>query len=396
MSYKLKLNDRVLVWPDINFNKNHWIIYIQLYKNDKIIPIKNEYFNEQWSDRFDNKFITSYNTISWRDGGDFVSGKKDTIIRAGKQGRNVLQQAILEVQSKYKKQLDKHDESRIPPMLLKVYDDYPAEYFDNFKEDLYCQRKYNGTRTMARFIDGKIVLYSRKLHIYNVPNIEDCLVLYLSNLSNQDIIVDGELYIHKTPLQITSGIVRGSDLKEKGRLIYVMFDLLNLKDMKMRFHERYNLLTHIFKGAGLPLIIAPTYLIKIGEMDKFYKKFLTEGYEGLILRRDGPYEPSYHGKKSDMTFKHKPVRTDEYKIIGYTQGKGKDANLVVWICETKAHKEFTVRPKMSNKDRRALYNYLKRGGFSKYKGQYLTIEYDNISIDGLPQQPRALLIRDYE
>jgi len=393
----LRFNNTALVWPDVSFNKIHWIIYIQIYKNGSKLPsiIKKEWYKEPMPANLNAR----YSVLSWRDGGTPTNGKHETIIKNGKQGRNVFQQAILEVSQKYKKQKDKHNISKIPPMLLKIFDDYEPSYFEKMDEDFYCQRKYNGTRCMAVLNNGAVELYSRKLHKYNVPSVESALLPFM----RPGIIIDGELYIHNTPLQIISGIVRGSELTEKNKLNYVIFDLYNTSKKDMLFSDRNELLEKMFNGAKKPIIIALTY--KIGKskpindflkaIDKKYKDFLNEGYEGMVIRRDLPYEPSYHEKHSNAVFKHKPVRTKEFKIVDFTEGRGKDRGKLIWICEAN-NIEFSVRPKMKDDERIELFKEFKSGGFNKVKGKKLTIEYDSLSIDGVPQQPRALVVRDYE
>jgi ATP-dependent DNA ligase len=214
------------------------------------------------------------------------------------------------------------------------------------------------------------------------------------------IMVDGELYIHKTHLQIISGIVRGSDIESKKKLNYMIFDIYDESHKNLTFSQRYDKLEHMFKNHNKSLIIAPTYKLGnskdfVKNMNKKYKEFLDEGYEGLVLRRDLPYEPAYHDKHSDAVFKHKPMRTKEFKIIDFGDGRGKDSGKLIWICDAGGNK-FSVRPKMSDIERSRLFREFKAGAFNKVKGKMLTIEYDSLSIDGIPLQPRALVIRDYE
>jgi ATP-dependent DNA ligase len=299
-----------------------------------------------------------------------------------------------------KRSADKRSTSLIPPALLRVFDDYPATYFEDMDEDFYCQRKYNGVRCLAKYADGRVILYSRRLHEYNMPDISAKLLPILQK--HKSIMLDGELYIHGEPLQYISGIVRGSDLPAKKEIKYIIFDLYDESKPNNTFAGRQTEL----KNLDLPFTIAPTY--KLGKtrpiksfLDKVatrYKDFLAEDYEGMVLRRDSAYEPGYHEKHTDAIFKHKPVRTKEYKIVDYTDGRGKDKNKIIWICETADHKKFSVRPKSPADERAELYKKFKNNSaeFNKYKGKPLTIEYNDLSVDGIPQQPRAIILRTYE
>lgn len=433
---KLELGDTAYVWPDVEFDNHHWIIYIRLYKKNNNNPIK---INLKWLDEpMPDDIFAAYNVLTWNDKHDTgVGGSNDTvhqsrrmltgvgadtIIVKGHQNRNVFQQAILEVTKKYEDRLNKHfNKELIPPMLLKVMDtDMSREKFAAIDDEWYIQRKYNGVRALAKQNNNEVILYSRRLHYYNVPTIEAALKPIL--MKHKSIIIDGELYMPHTHLQIISGIVRGSDNEAKKKLIYVIYDFYNPDKPQLTYTERMQLLDDMLgpssrqKIPGLidipaangVLYSVPTY--KIGNskntnkfletLDKKYKEFLSEGYEGAVIRRaSGPYEPSFHGRLSDMIFKHKPHLTSEFKCVGYMDGRGKDKGAIIWICKTKNGREFNVRPKMTDNERRKIYDELKKNPNlfdKKYKNKDLTIEYAELSIDGVPQQPRALVFRTYE
>jgi len=44
---------------------------------------------------------------------------------------------------------------------------------------------------------------------------------------------------------------------------------------------------------------------------------------------------------------------DEYRIIDFKEGEGRDAGAVIWVCETADDKEFTVRPRGTMTQRHA-------------------------------------------
>ena len=115
--------------------------------------------------------------------------------------------------------------------------------------------------------------------------------------------------------------------------------------------------------------------------------FMKEGHEGTILRNiDAPYEIK---KRSKNLQKYKDFQDEEFKIIDFTEGKGVEKGLILWICETKEGNTFTVRPKGTHEERRTLY---KNG--KKYIGKKLTVIFQEYTKDGIPRFPVGKTIRD--
>jgi ATP-dependent DNA ligase len=424
---QLKFNNTALVWPDIKFNNTHWVIYVQLYDKNKLITIT----ESKKTAILPKSYNARYSVLSWRGDSKETQGKKETVIREGKQGRNVLQQAIAEAAAKYKKhKLKKTNDSgtKLPPMLLKIYNDYPASFYESFSEDFYIQRKYNGVRALTRLnAKSAVDIYSRNLHDYDIPNIAEAIKPYLK----KNYMVDGELFINGAELQTISGIVRRSNsessygaqapspglrpvearnelrgsnnAKSKEEITYVIYDLYDTDKPSRVFSERSQLIKEIFKNCKTPLVIAPTY--KLGktqpfkEFDKkvreYFKDFVKEGYEGAVIRRDAPYVL----KKSSNIFKLRQKYSDEFAIIGFTDGVGKNKDLLTFICETKDKREFNVSLRASSAKRRELFLKFKndKNYFDRYyKNKKLTVEFSNLSLTGIPLEPIGLLIRDYD
>ena len=124
------------------------------------------------------------------------------------------------------------------------------------------------------------------------------------------------------------------------------------------------------------------------------------GYEGAMLRNtNGEYLASADkaSRSSDLV-KLKPKHTDEFKIIGYTQGKrGKDKGAIIWICSTENDNEFNVTPKdMTYEERYDLFIDCEKNFDEKYFNKMMTVEYEDLSKAGVPQRAKAVIIRDYE
>ena len=154
--------------------------------------------------------------------------------------------------------------------------------------------------------------------------------------------------------------------------------------------------------AKVPTIMANNRV----EEEYIYRGFITLGFEGSIVRNmAGLYRASAitddSWLRSPDVQKRKPVFSDEYEIVNYTEGmKGKERGAILWILKTKEGKEFTVAPKnVSIKERKELYNKFKKDShlFDKdYNGKMITIEFEDKSKDNVPQRAKALGLRPYK
>ena len=125
----------------------------------------------------------------------------------------------------------------------------------------------------------------------------------------------------------------------------------------------------------------------INNIEKKHDEFVVEGYEGLMIRdKNGPYEPN---KRSKYLQKYKKFVEEEFKIVGYKEGKGDEKGCVIWRCVTKDNQEFGVRPKGTNEQRK---EYFKKA--DKYIGKKLTVIFQEYEDSGIPRFPVGKDIRE--
>jgi DNA ligase-1 len=79
---------------------------------------------------------------------------------------------------------------------------------------------------------------------------------------------------------------------------------------------------------------------------------------------------------------------DEYRIIDFKEGEGRDAGAVIWVCETADGKEFTARPRGTMEQRREWFN-----DGESYIGKNLTVVYQELTEDGKPRFPVGKALR---
>lgn len=337
-----------------------------------------------------------------------------TIVHVGKNigksnATNVLTQAYSECASKYTKkiksgyteeishQTKERSSADVPiPMNLKQWNDFK----EKLKYPLYVQPKLDGLRAIA-MLDSNGVVQLKTRTREDIPGFS-LLRKELTDLykhGDKTLILDGELYSHGKNLQYISGVVRAETGRadEKNELQFWTFDCFSIERPKEPFEKRIENLKEFLAGGSHDLIILDE-TIKAEteeEADKYYKKITDDGFEGIIYKSMGkPYEFSFtKSKRSQWYLKRKQFFDDEFEIVGFTHGRGKDANAVKFIFKTKDGVEFGSVPNGTYEYRNDLYQRCLRD-FSQFKGQFATIKYEKLSDDGVPQANHMIAFRD--
>jgi ATP-dependent DNA ligase len=240
---------------------------------------------------------------------------------------------------------------------------------------------------------------------------------------NYSLYLDGEFYKHGESLQDISGQVRNVKKNSKVNresVQYNIYDCFYPNALVSPFSERTEILEDFFSvfdssdvdWDGFDADPVPKGMIKRvpcveikneKEMRAQYKKWLKEKYEGLMYRNPAsPYlaHPTKTGTflRSHGLLKLKMRYSDEFELVGFTEGtKGRDVGAIMWICQTSGEKKFHATPKnMTLPERYALFKKIPEQFDDTYKGRLMTIEYEDLSKDGIPLRAKAVGIRDYE
>lgn len=189
-------------------------------------------------------------------------------------------------------------------------------------ESWIIERKLDGTRCLC-LIDsnGKVKFYSRKgkeFHTLDVlkKELEDFVALH-PEYNNK--VLDGEMCIvDDNGNEDFQGIMK--EITRKDHTIknpsYCVFDLLNLEDFNKgcsteTYKPRLNKLktfVETIKSSHIKLIEYAYYTPEV--FATWQKKVLDNGWEGLIARKDVPYE----GKRSRNLLKYKNFSDAEYVV----------------------------------------------------------------------------------
>lgn len=346
----------------------------------------------------------------------YIDGQKTKSSKETKKGKNIgkanettpYEQAYAEAEKKWQDKKAKEGYSEtiddignviVLPMLANKYVPdkvqkkgivYPCD----------AQPKLDGIRCIAFLKDGKVILLTRKgIEFLHMDHIKEALKTVLYG----DLHLDGEFYTDQLPFQEITGICRkkslNKDLTKKQELIeFHVYDLFHLNNIEMPFEDRYKELGKLSKKFNHSIRLVETKECNsVKEMKKFHHEYISDGYEGIMLRnKAGKYQ--LKNRSNDLQ-KYKEFFDDEFNICGYHEGTGEDVGTIIWECEY-TNKDgdlatFSVRPKGSREERREYFNECEED-FSKYDGAKLTVRYQELSLDRCPRFPVGIAVRDYE
>ena len=272
-------------------------------------------------------------------------------------------------------------------MLAHKYDDNRVDW----SLPVYIQPKLDGVRCLFT----KHGAFSRTgKQFKNLAHIELALISFFKD--NPDVILDGELYNHelKHDFEKIISLVRkqkptADDRLEAKQLVqFHMYDYIDGKydNYKTRMQ---NLVTSDIYDAQIKYV--PAKLVDSYNYARdIHTTFLSEGYEGSIIRLDGLYK---HGRSYDL-MKFKDFSDTEATIIGYELGEGKrTGTLGKFIMLDDEGVQFGCPPGKgyTYKD---LANMLLK--VNDYIGQRATFTYFQRTQAGSYRHPLFKCIRNYE
>lgn len=242
--------------------------------------------------------------------------------------------------------------------------------------------KLNGVNAEYRLVDGNLRLLSRGGENYPIPEHQRLEVIaLLKHLGTNSI--NGEMYIHGKFLQD----IMAATKKHNADTPDLKFWIFDFPEVEGDYNNRC---TSMYGKYGEMKVFTPSLpLINVGvansheELDEHHKLATKAGYEGIIIRNSkGPYV--YNTRSLDV-FKYKVPMDAEFYVEGYELDKNGHA---VFRCAVDHEKNFKVKLKGSNEERLAM-----AANATNYIGEYLKVEYEMLSKDGIPQKPVGIMFR---
>jgi DNA ligase-1 len=247
------------------------------------------------------------------------------------------------------------------------------------------QAKWDGVRSLS-----KNIFWSRKGKVYPSE-----LVKHLEFKTKY--ILDGELVIEGETFQTISSYVKKKQ-EDQERLEYHVFDLVI---ENMPFSKRFEILQDLSSKFPENMKISDTFEakneIEIAEYHaRFTEFFDPEGlernkmgyFEGTMIRNlSGLY--SINHRSADL-LKLKDFIDEEYEIVGFYEGKGRNSGTITFICKH-GEEEFHVNPMGTMEYRKKMWDER-----DLLLGKMLTVEFQEKTERGVPRFPIGKAIRDYE
>ena len=268
-------------------------------------------------------------TYGWRSTAGLLDGKKVTsgwkIVEQKNVGKanetSLEEQALSEMNSDYDKKLERgyfktiadiDKFTKIKPMLAAKYEDVTI----NFEtQRYYTQPKLDGMRGLGN--DGKLISRANK-EIITLKHIQ-------SDLEGIEDYIDGELYAHGLTFQENMKIIKKYREGQTENVKYHVYDMISDKP----FIERYfDLITIVEYKPNIEVVP----LVEINnpeELEAYYGKFMSEGYEGIMIRwgTDG-YKVN---GRSDNLLKYKKFFDVAVPIVDITPNDAIPTHGTIWI-----------------------------------------------------------------
>ena len=279
-------------------------------------------------------------------------------------------------------------------MLAYKVDSKPVDW----TKKVYMQPKLDGVRCLIQLNDkGEVHAYSRTGKPWlNINHILEDLEYFFE--IHPDVVLDGELYNHdlRNDFEKIISLVRkqkptADDRAEAAKLVqFHCYDYVETVMNMPYSYRKDQLCTSDMYTDSVRYV--PTYLVNKHEeaLDLHHNAFLPEGYEGSILRLDGPYQC----KRSYNLQKFKDFHDAEATIVGYEAGKGKrEGTLGKFIMEDEDGNVFGCPPGKGY-DYEGMKYLLEN--IHDYIGQVATFTYFQRTQAGSYRHPLFKCLRNYE
>lgn len=200
--------------------------------------------------------------------------------------------------------------------LANKYEDYEKKI--NFQEDRWlASRKLDGVRCIIRKENGVVTCWSRQGKQFDtLGKLEECV----RNLNFDNMVLDGEICLIKEGKEDFQGVMK--EIRRKDHTIeqpsFMMFDTLTIEEFdskkgEAKLWDRIDRISEAIQNATTDCYISHLDMTVVNDKEhliEMMKEATSKGWEGLIIRKDGPYE----GKRSKNLLKVKKMHDAEYVV----------------------------------------------------------------------------------
>lgn len=276
------------------------------------------------------------------------------------------------------------------PMLARTY----GPKFNRWP--VYVQPKLNGVRALYQQVEPSSDSAAGVFQSRDEKQWKESVLFHiedeLTTLELNGVILDGELYRHDWKLQRINGAIAVNRNDPVADTLEVCFHVFDVVNPLFPFSERWIDVANQLRAANLPHVkVVDTSLVHDrDQLDRYFHMSTALGYEGVMLRPDGPYEfgVTGHGtqKRSEYLWKYKSWLDDEFRCIGVSQGEGKaDIGIGALILITIDGGHFKVGTGFDDAER---VEFMKNPPI----GKLVRVRYLCLTEDGIPFNPSFLCV----
>ena len=255
----------------------------------------------------------------------------------------------------------------------------------------FVQRKFDGFRAIYNTTTKNITSRTGKT---TFDIIKESQILY-KELSKLDpgLILDGEFYIHDGEFEAL-GILRKKTNKVTDEILLklskIEYHIYDIIDSKLTFKERNKVVKKLLNGKKMMKYVETYSVENENEIKEYHGKFISENYEGTIVRNSGGLYKD-NSRSSDL-LKYKDFIDSEFKIVDFSKENnttGKGGNLIIWVVQIKKGVECKIRPMGTVEERQELYKRCVNN-FKEFKNRNLWVKYFEKTTDGNLRFPTTM------
>jgi DNA ligase 1 len=258
------------------------------------------------------------------------------------------------------------------------------------KFPVYVENKLDGLRCISTVTrDGQVTSVSRRGKVLELdPKFEDEL---RELADHSDWVFDGELI--GVSFKATMEQAHRKNDRDLSKMKFYIFDAMPLndwikKDDTETYTSRKEVLCSLFKFGNHTFerleYVQPKIANDIDTVTKIYNQALDEGFEGIVMKRDEPYE----WKRSHNWMKLKPVETWDGQITGWYEGNDRFTGMLGGFNVSIDGVITDVGGGYTDKQRKEFWE-----SKSSYIGKWVEIEGQELTPDGKVRFPEFIKFR---
>lgn len=251
--------------------------------------------------------------------------------------------------------------------------DYAAAHKFYLRPPIYASPKLNGVRAQWSVERGQLV--SRDNKVFR-PDILTDLYTQLRGVTPD---LDGELYLHGTPLPAIAGAIsvhRREPSELSGRIEFHVFDFPTVDTIQAR---RVEMLTAWTPPGHLVKVVPHVRITTAEGVDDIYRAYVAAGYEGAVYKHIAAV---YSGARTPYWIKRKAWCDVEVRVVGLKPGEGSTNRDTIGAleCVMPGGSRFSVTlTEITERDW-----WVANGTAS---APMIKVRYLELTADGIPHQP---------